>query len=90
MQLPADVFFEHDSESLIAAYVRWLDRLNVEGSVSRRQGEPFAQVRNEVRSGAYDLIVIAAEPHGGWGRWFLGEVVAPLLRWADRPVLIAR
>ncbi len=67
-----------------------LKRGSVEGSVSRRQGDPLAHIRNEVRAYVYGLIVIAAEPTSGWERWLLGEVVAPLLRWADRPVLVAR
>ena len=90
VQLPADVFHDHDHASLLAGYVRWLDGLGVEGSVSRRQGDPVAQIRNEVRAHVYDMIVIAAEPTSGWERWLMGEVVAPLLRWADRPVLVAR
>ncbi len=90
VQLPSDVFHEHDNTSLLAGYVRRLDGLGVEGSISRRQGDPVAQIRNEVRAHVYDLIVIAAEPTSSWERWLMGEVVTPLLRWADRPVLVAR
>jgi len=57
---------------------------------ARRQGDPVAQIRNEVRAHVYDMSVIAAEPTSGWERWLMGEVVSPLLRWADRPVLVAR
>lgn len=88
-QFPLDIF-ERDVDSLLPSYVRWLNRKNIEGTVSRRQGDPLGQIHNEVRSGTYDLIVVAAESHNGWERLFLGEVVAPLLRWGDRPVLVAR
>lgn len=90
MQLPTDVLADHDSATQLAGYVRWIDGLSVEGSVSRRQGDPVAQIRNEVRAHVYDLIVIAAEPSSSWERWLMGEVVSPLLRWAERPVLVAR
>lgn len=55
-----------------------------------RQGSPNRQIRAEVSAENYDLIVIAAEPKNWWLRRLLGEVVNPLLRWADRPVLVAK
>jgi hypothetical protein len=40
--------------------------------------------------GNNDLIVIATEPTNRLRRWMVGELVNPLLSWADRPVLIAK
>ena len=55
-----------------------------------RQGEPARQIRWEVKEGSYDLIVVGAEPSGRWQRLFMSELVAPMLAWLDRPLLIAR
>jgi nucleotide-binding universal stress UspA family protein len=55
-----------------------------------RQGEPEWQIRWEVAEGDYDLIAIGAEPDSRWQRWLVGELVAPMLRWVNRPLLVAR
>lgn len=69
---------------------RRLVNWEIEGTLRLRQGPPDWQIRREVAEGDYDLIAIAAEPHGPWLRRLLGEVIGPLLRCADRPVLIAK
>lgn len=69
---------------------RRLVNSEIEGTLQLRQGPPDWQIRREVAEGDYDLIAIAAEDHGRWLRRLLGEVVGSLLRWADRPVLIAK
>jgi hypothetical protein len=56
----------------------------------QQPGAPDQQIQMEVTEVDHDLIVIGAEPDGRLRHWYLGEVVAPLLRWADRPLLIAR
>ena len=43
-----------------------------------------------MEEGTYDLVLIGAEPHGRFYRRLLGELVMPLLRWIDRPLLIAQ
>lgn len=53
-------------------------------------GEPDRQIRRVVNEGVYDLLIISAEPYGRLARWFLGELVGPLLDWAKQPVLVAR
>ncbi len=55
-----------------------------------RQGAPDWQVRCEAEEGNYDLIIVAADSASRWERRLPGEVVSPLLRWANRPVLIAK
>jgi nucleotide-binding universal stress UspA family protein len=61
----------------------------VEGTLRLRQGPPEWQVRREITDGEYDLIVVADQPCRWWRRWLEGDLVAALLHWADRPVLIA-
>ena len=60
------------------------------GTLRFRQGPAESQVQREVIEGDYDLIVIAADPSSWWSRRLLGELVTPLLRWVDRPVLVAK
>lgn len=62
----------------------------ITGTVRLRQGAPEYQIRTELVEEDYDLIVVAAEPNNWWERRLLGEIVNPLLDWADRPVLIAK
>lgn len=62
----------------------------VEGRLQLRQGEPQVQIQYEVAEGDYDLIVVATKSHDWWRRWLMGDQVRSLLRWADRPVLVAK
>jgi len=55
-----------------------------------RQGTPDWQVRCETDEENYDLIIIAADSASRWERRLPGEVVSPLLRWANRSVLIVK
>lgn len=61
-----------------------------EGTLRFRQGAPEQQIQHEVGEGDYDLIVMAADHTSWWSRRLLGELVTPLLRGTDRPVLIAK
>jgi nucleotide-binding universal stress UspA family protein len=67
-----------------------LTRWQIESDLRLRQGEPDWQVREEVADGNYDLIIVGAEPYDRLHRLLLGELVGPLLRWLNRPLLIAR
>lgn len=62
--------------------------LGIRGTICWRPGASLSVVRREVREAGHDLIVTGAEPSGG--RRSLGGFVGSLLRWADRPVLVAR
>ncbi|NKQ37023.1 MAG: universal stress protein [Chloroflexi bacterium] len=63
----------------------------ISGGLRLRQGEPEQQIQAEVAEGNYDLIVIGAEPgHGRSYHFQSGELVGPLLRWVERPLLVAR
>lgn len=67
-----------------------LSRWQIESDLHLRQGEPDWQVREEVANGNYDLIIVGAEPYGRLHCLSLGELVGPLLRWVNLPLLIAR
>jgi hypothetical protein len=67
-----------------------LAQWQIEGTLRFRQGEPEWQIRWEVMDRNYDLIVIGAEPYGRWPRLLMAELVAPMLGWLNRPLLIAR
>jgi nucleotide-binding universal stress UspA family protein len=67
-----------------------LAQRQIEGTLRFRQGEPDWQIRWEVTEGGYDLIVIGAGTYGRWQRLLMGELVAPMLGWLNRPLLIAR
>jgi len=69
--------------------VHQLAHRHIEYDLHLRQGKPDHQIREEVSQGIYDLIIIGAEPYGRFFRLLLGELVAPLLRWVDLPLLIA-
>ncbi len=61
-----------------------------EGRLRLRQGPPGWQLRLEAATGDHDLIIIGADRNDRWLRWLSGGQVSALLRWADRPVLIAK
>jgi nucleotide-binding universal stress UspA family protein len=67
-----------------------LAQWQIEGTLRFRPGEPEWQIRWEVMEGNYDLIIISAEPYGRWQRLLMGELVASMLGWLNRPLLIAR
>jgi nucleotide-binding universal stress UspA family protein len=69
--------------------VQQLLRRQIEYALHLGQGKPDLQIREEVSQGNYDLIIIGSEPYGRVCRLLLGELVAPLLRWVDLPLLIA-
>lgn len=61
---------------------------NIPSQLCMRQGSPAEQIRAEATAGNYDLMVMcgrAAEVG-----WWSGELVAPTLRWLDRPLLLLR
>jgi nucleotide-binding universal stress UspA family protein len=67
-----------------------LTQWQITASLRLRQGEPEWQIRWEIAKGDYDLIVIGADPFRRWRRWLVGDLVTPMLRWVNRPLLVAR
>jgi nucleotide-binding universal stress UspA family protein len=62
----------------------------INGVLRLRQGPISREIRLEAQEGDYDLIVLCAETQDRLMHLVLGGLVNPLLRWADRPVLIAK
>jgi len=71
-------------------YARRLRQRRIRGTLYQHSGEPQQQIRQAVAEANHDLIALAAEPYSRLERWWLGELVGPLLRWADRPMLIVK
>jgi len=69
---------------------RRLVNWEITGTLHFRQGAPCHQIKREVAETQPDLIVIAADSPNWLLRRIPGQLVRPLLRWADRPVLIAK
>jgi nucleotide-binding universal stress UspA family protein len=61
----------------------------VSGTVQTQPGPPVQQIEQAVQIDQPDLILIAEESGDRFLRLWLGELVRPLLRAADRPVLVA-
>jgi nucleotide-binding universal stress UspA family protein len=84
--LATDTALGRQMRRIARRLVNW----ETKGTLRFRQGPPDWQIQCEVSEGDYDLIVIAADPPGHWLRRLSGELVNPLLRRVDRPVLIAK
>jgi hypothetical protein len=67
-----------------------LDSLYIESTLKLRQGSPKWEIRDEITGGNYDLVTIAACHSPRIQRYFLSDLIDPLLRWVDRPVLVAK
>ncbi len=92
VQAPLEILLTADSPigTQIRRVLRRLRDAGVEGDLQQRQGTPDEQIERELAAGDHDLVIIAAEKKSKLWRWWLGELVEPLLRWLDRPILIVR
>jgi len=92
MQLGLDMILSTNTTSGIwlRNFARRLDQWNISGEICLRQGEPDWLIRQEVERKDFDLVVIGAELGNRLTHWLFGGFVGSLLRWADRPVLIAK
>jgi nucleotide-binding universal stress UspA family protein len=70
--------------------LRRLHQAGIDVRLASQPGVPADQIEAELCCSAPDLVVIAAETCGQLLRLWLGELVGPLLRTIDRPLLIAR
>jgi hypothetical protein len=82
------------TETLLGRQMRYmaqqLGEHEIEGTLRLRQGAFDLQLQHEAARGKYDLIAAGAKPCGWWRRCLEGDLIDSLLRWVDRPVLIAR
>lgn len=92
MQLGLDMILSSNTTSGIwlRNFAQRLDQWNISGEICLRQGEPDWLIRQEVERKDFDLVVIGAELGNRLTHWLYGGFVGSLLRWADRPVLIAK
>lgn len=83
-----------DADTLLGRELRRIgERLadpDIVGRLRLRQGPPGWQLRLEIATGDYDLIIIGADAQGRWLRWVSGGQIGAFLRWVDRPVLMAK
>lgn len=92
VQAPLEILLTADSpiSVQIRRILRRLRDAGIEGYLQQRTGTPDEQIERELAAGDHDLVIIAAEKKSKLWRWWLGELVEPLLRWLDRPILIVR
>lgn len=76
-------------QALLHTAVR-LQQARIACTLRFERGDPLAQVQQALAADSYELIVIAAEPHGRWQRWLLGELVTALVWRVNRPILVAQ
>jgi hypothetical protein len=62
---------------------------DIKGDIQACQTTPDLQLKQVVGATNPDLIVISKEPYNRLWRFLFGEIIRPLLRWIDRPVLVA-
>jgi len=88
--LPALLTAETPLGRQMRQVARHLADWGIETTLRLRQGPPDWQIHREVAEGDCDLIAMAARPD----HWLLhqmgGDLLDHLLRWSDRPVLIAK
>jgi nucleotide-binding universal stress UspA family protein len=70
----------------VSSFAAW----EIRATLLLRDSEPRRRIAWAVAATNCDLIVISEEPYHWLQRRFLGELIRPLLRRADRPVLVAR
>jgi hypothetical protein len=92
VQAPLDLLLLVNSTTgcCLRRQVRRLCQAGVAAELGAQPGAPDEQIETEVRRSAPDLVVIAAESTGHLWRLWMGELVRPLLRRLDRPLLVAR
>lgn len=87
--LPALLSAETPLGHELQEVARRLEEQEIQSSLRMRQGPPEWQIRRELAGEDHDLVVMALQSgEGGLGG--LEDLAATLLRWSDRPALIAR
>jgi len=68
----------------------WLVEWGLEGTLRLRQGTPEAQIRREIYEGDYDLVAVGSGVDSQAQGWLEGDCIRSVLRWSDRPLLVAK
>jgi nucleotide-binding universal stress UspA family protein len=92
MQLGLDSILASNTTSGIwlRNFTKRLAQWNISAEICLRQGEPDWLIQQEIERKDFDVVVISAEVGSRLTQWLFGGYVGSLLRWADRPVLIAK
>jgi hypothetical protein len=91
IQIGLPTLFELNTEPgcQLRKILRRMASENIEGDIHACQTTPDQQLKQIVGATNPDLIVISKEPYNRLWRFLFGEIIRPMLRWIDRPVLIA-
>ncbi len=88
----AEILVAEDTHS--GAYLRQLASLceswGIQNTLLLHDGGPQRRIDWAATTTECDLIILSDESNSQIERWFFGELVRPLLRWANRSVLVAR
>lgn len=84
--LATDTALGREMRQVARQLVAW----EIDGTLRLRQGAPDLQICREVIEADPDLIVLGTKPSRRSVRGLAGDLVRPLLRLADRPVLVAQ
>ncbi|MBX3001811.1 MAG: universal stress protein [Caldilineaceae bacterium] len=92
IQTPTDILLSPAtlSGAVLEQYARHLQQQGISVRIALHRGEPDTQIRNEVAIHDPDIVLIAAETEPRLVRWLCGELIRPLLRWINRPLLIGK
>ncbi|MFO7623795.1 MAG: universal stress protein, partial [Anaerolineales bacterium] len=91
IQLGLPTLFELNTEPgcQLREILRRMACEDIKGDIQACQTTPDLQLKQVVGATNPDLIVISKEPYNRLWRFLFGEIIRPLLRWIDRPVLVA-
>jgi nucleotide-binding universal stress UspA family protein len=87
LDLPVLLQMQEGIGALLRRFIYLLEHSGILYELHLRKAPPNEQIRREVDEGDYDLVIIPGECRGRLWRLRFGEIVGPLLRWIDRPVL---
>jgi nucleotide-binding universal stress UspA family protein len=79
---------DNDCGRMLRAALDRLEQSQVSGELSLQKGTPDEQIRSQVEQRDYDLVLITRESQQKITRLWLGEIVRPMLRWIERPVIV--
>jgi nucleotide-binding universal stress UspA family protein len=90
MELSQILMLDTTPGLLIRDLIHRCENLGLNLSLKQYRGSPQDQIRRGLEKDNCDLIIISHEERGWLSRLWQGEIVRPLLRWVDKPVLVAR
>jgi len=74
--------------NILQRFMGQFRQAGIQFEIKLQEGEPLDQIEQAIAAEDHDLVIIAEEPYGRLQRFFLGEIITPLLHALDRPILI--